>query len=505
MNRWIIIAVFFLSIHSSCQEKSLESRFSVEDIVMIKKDVISNNFIGNGVQWGGYDIVNSWLSGNSLSESDWDKLLTRIDYLSPKILRIIVTPSWSYDRGGVYDPNYRTQILFRILDYCQKRNIDVMYGEWGHRYNNNDVSQIDSSWINMSIQFLDYLLNVRGYTCIKHLNIVNEPNGDWSSTKGDYELWRDIQLAIIAEMKKYSITTVKLAAPDVAVWDGGYTPWLKRAVKDLGENMELFDIHTYPGQKIVHQNEFSELLRSYKKAIPDDSQIILGELGFKYTSKDPELLVDNQSAIDDDRYAGEDSNMKIYDSFYGIDMADAMIQAMRVGFSGVIVWNMDDAMYNYPTAPDNDWVTKKLKRWGFWNILGDEVFENALDEDIRPWFYPVSLLCRFFPKGADIYNVILPDKEGVRAIFVRKGNAVTIALVNSGTSVQYVVLQSEIDSFLTLDRYSYIALENKSFTGLVDSNGFAIPIEKNVTLDFTQGVELEMPIQSFIVYTNVKL
>lgn len=505
MNKWIVIAVFFLSVFAACKEKDSELRFADEDIILIKEDVISQHFIGNGVQWGGYDNVSSWLSSNTLRKADWDTLFNRIDYLSPKILRIIVSPSWSYDNGGVYDANYKTESLFRMLDYCQSRNIDVLYGEWGHRYDNKDIFQVRSSWIKMSVQFLNHLINEKGYTCIKHLNIVNEPNGDWSSTKGNYELWRDVQLAIIAEMKNYNLTSVKLVAPDVAVWDGAYTPWLKRAAKDLGDNMDLFDIHTYPGQYTVRHDDFSDLLKSYVKAIPADHQIILGELGFKYSSKDPILMNTNQRAIDGDKYAGEDSNMKVYDSFYGIDMADAMIQAMRVGFSGIIVWNMDDAMYNCPTAPNYDVHSKELKRWGFWNILGTEVFESLADEGIRPWFYPVSLLCRFFPKDAVIYHVSLPDKDGVKAIFARKGNAVTIALVNSGTSVQDVVIQSEIDTFLTLNKYHYIALADTSFVGAVDSDGFAIPIEKDVALNLAEGFELEMPAQSFIVYTNVKL
>src|SRR5699024_1925683 len=140
----------------------------------------------------------------------------------------------------------------------------------------------------------------------------------------------------------------------------------------------------------------------------------------------------NASRIKADPFAADDSQMHVYDAFYGIDMADATIQVMLAGFGGVTYWDLDDAMYN----DDGSSSSTKLKRWGFWNILGSEKFHNPDDEKIRPWFYTTSLLCRYFPSGSTIYDVTLPKpvKSGLRAIAGMRNGKVTIAIVNSSTN-----------------------------------------------------------------------
>lgn len=166
-------------------------------------------------------------------------------------------------------------------------------------------------------------------------------------------------------------------------------------------------------------------------------------------------------------------------------MADALIQTMREGFSGSLVWNMDDAMYN---SPDNgDYQTSKLKRWGFWNILGEELTSDVSDENIRPYFYPVSLLTRYFPAGSEIYNVELPDKKGVRAVVGMHNGKYTIAIVNSHYSTYDIVLKSDLVSSLTANKYRYKSNVDGSFVGAVDSDGFATPLESNVTLDLLKS------------------
>ena len=290
--------------------------------------------------------------------------------------------------------------------------------------------------------------------------------------------------------------------PDIAVFNtASQTDWITKTDNDFGDNVGLYDIHVYPKQQLIRNGEFSNMLRAYKKITPADKQLVLGEIGFKYDEVDAELKIKNEEAIENDPFAGEDSNMMVYEAFYGIDMADAIIQAMREGYSGSLVWNMDDAMYN---SPDNgDYQTTKLKRWGFWNILGEELTGDASDENIRPYFYPVSLLTRYFPAGSEIYNVDLPDKKGVRAVVGMYEGKYTVALVNSHYSTYEVVLKSDLISSLTADKYSYKSNADGSFVGDVDENGFAIPLEKGVTVNFTEGVNMTLKGESFILFTNI--
>lgn len=497
-----VLPLLLLMIGCDANEVSIDSVVKKNREVLITKNIVSTNFVGNGAQWGGYDVVPTWLGTETLSQADWDKMFERIDFMRPPFLRILTTPSWSYDNNGTYDETSKTQSLFKMLDYAKSRNIEVTFGEWGHQ-STGDIQTIDEDWIANSVKFLNHLVNEKGYTNIKTANIINEPNGDWSSTQGSYAVWRDVQLAYIAEMAKYSLSGVKLMGPDIAVFNtADQTDWFNSTHSDLGDAMELYDIHVYPKQQLIRNGEFAEMIRNYKKVTPEGKRLVLGEIGFKYTEVDADLKQENEEAIANDPYAGNDSNMMVYKAFYGIDMADAIIQSMREGYSGALVWSMDDAMYNSPD--DGDWSTTKLKRWGFWNILGEELTGVASDEDIRPYFYPVSLLTRYFPAGSDIYHVELPNKRGLRAVIGSYNGKYTIAIVNSHYTSYDLVLKSDEIQSLTLDKYTYKSNANGTFEGALNADGFASPIETAIKLDFSKGVEMNLEGESFVLFTNME-
>jgi hypothetical protein len=473
----------------------------VNNELIITDNVLSCDFVGNGAQWGGYDMVPTWLGTESLSDEDWNKLYERIDFMRPPFLRIMTTPGWSYSNNGTYDVDFKTTSLFKMLDYAQSRDIEISYGEWGHQYINT-IENVDLEWIANSVRFLDYLVNTKGYSCIKTVNIINEPNGYWSTTDGNYTAWKNVQEAYVAEMANYNLSDIKLMGPDVAIFNSvADMTWITNAKTDLDENIGLYDIHVYPKQLIVRNGDYTDILKAYRDAIPDNKRIVLGEIGFKYDEVDADLQAQNEAAIAADPFAGDDSQMMIYNAFYGIDMADALIQSMRAGFSGALIWDMDDAMYN---SPDNgNYQTDKLKRWGFWNILGEEHCGDADDEEIRPFFYTVSLLCRYFPAGANIYNVELPDKKGVRAIMAEKDGKYSIAIVNSHLVSYDLQLKSDFIPTTPMNTYRFKSENDSNFIGEVDENGFAVPEKQNVSCDFSSGVDFSLEAQSFVLYTNM--
>lgn len=505
MRKGILLTVTITLLLSivACEKDDVGDENSLNNRqLIVTGDLLSENFVGNGAQWGGYDMVPSWLGTETLSEADWNTLYERIDFMRPPFLRIMVSDGWAYNVNGNYDETTKTASLFKMLDYAQSRNIEISFGEWGHK-SIGELNNIDYDWIANSVKFVNHLINEKGYTCIKTLNIINEPNGYWSSTKGDYNTWKNVQVAYLQEMEKFQLSQIKLMGPDIAIFNSiANADWVSRAINDIGTNMGLYDIHVYPKQLIVRNGEYTNMLKAYRDVLPANERIVLGEIGFKYDEVDAVLKERNEEAIKADPYAGDDSNMMIYEAFYGIDMADAMIQAMRAGFSGSLVWSMDDAMYN---SPDNgDYQSKKLKRWGFWNILGEEHCGDVVDEAIRPHFYPVSLLCRYFPAGSEIYNVELPNKKGVRAIMGAKDGKYTIALVNSHYSTYEINLQSDFIANTTMNKYSYRSNADGTFIGKLDEKGFATPSGMDMNMDFNEGVELELSGETFILFTNME-
>lgn len=466
--------------------------------LVVKTEVVNQSFAGNGVQWGGYDILNAWTGSPALSESDWNKLFQRVRFMRPPIVRIMIAAGWNYMINGQFDPSKSEAVLLKILDFCRQEGIEVLLGEWAH----SGGTGIDQEWLENSAKFLEWLINTKGYSCIKYFNMVNEPNGDWSSINGNYALWKDLIGQFHAKLAAKGIDSkIRLIGPDVAVWSTNLTSWVLNTSADLGDKIGAYDIHTYPKETEVRDGSYQSMIKAYRNVAPAGKDMLMGELGFKYAASST-LGLQNQQRIAADKYASDDSNMMVYDAFYGIDMADAVIQNMRAGYDGVIAWDLDDAMYNMDGGGST-----KLKRWGFWNILGEEKFENAADENIRPWFYTLSLLCRYFPRGTRILQVGLPDKNGLRAIAGEKEGKYTIAIVNSHLVGYSVNLRMENGTIMNNAKiYRYQSGKNAAFTGAVDPDGFAKPetTGETVNLEGDAFRQMDIPAQSFMMITNME-
>jgi len=410
-------------------------------------------------------------------------------------MRIMVSPGWNYDypsgsNGNNFEKN--DPLLIKMLDFCQTEDIDVIFGEWGHRGGNS----IDQTWLETAVKFYEYLIKTKGYSCIKYYNMVNEPNGDWSSINGNYALWEQLIKTLHEKLVEYNLADVApIIGPDIAIWDTYLVNWVNNTKNNIGNIVTAYDIHTYPTETIVRSGEYTNIIQAYRNAAPQSAIMIMGELGFKYDANS-DLGRKNTQLINADKYASDDSNMMIYEAFYGIDMADVVIQNMLAGYAGIILWDLDDAMYNVSG--------KNLKRWGFWNILGAEAFENTNDENIRPWFYTMSLLSKYFPKGTEIKSVTFPNKRGLRAVAGIKNGKYSIAIVNSNSSdYNFNLIMDNGIELKAMKKFVYVAdAEGAGFEGNLDASGFAAPESDNVTLDLSGSVEINLPARSFILYSN---
>jgi hypothetical protein len=491
----LLIIIFVLFTAFSCRKSGNEPAIAS---VVITSDVITSSYIGNGVQWGGYDILEQWTGSATLSDADWNKLFKRVEYLRPPIVRIMVADGWNYLTDGVFDPEKSNAILVKILDFCEDQGISVIIGEWGHK----GGSTVDQTWLENSASFLQWLLVTKNYTCIKYFNMVNEPNGSWSTIGGDYDLWKSLITQFSSKLINKGLESkIKITGPDIAVWNTASTYWITDTYYDLGSCLGAYDIHTYPTETEVRNGDFFDMIKAYKDEVPESKEMFMGEFGFKYASTSS-LGIENESRENSDAYSSDDCNMMVYDAFYGVDVADAIMQNMNAGYSGLILWDMDDAMYNADGGSST-----LLKRWGFWNILGEEKFENAADENIRPWFYPVSLMSRYFPAGSTIFAMSLPDKKGLRAIAARKDDKYSIAIVNSNYVDYTIRLSMENGIRMTgIKSFSYISGEGSDFTALTDTDGFASPFESDRELNLSNGNEIELNLtsQSFLLFTNME-
>ena len=407
----------------------------------LTSEVINPNYLGNGVEWDPYDEALSW--GSEVSEADWNTLFWRLDFMRPQYVRCMINSPFTYYDGKGFDDERNAAYLKKLLGYCQSRDVMVVYGEY-----NPPTWEMKGSadWVKASVKHLNWLVAGNGFTCIKHFVIFNEPDGDWASTNGDFAFWKQMVQAFRAEMDKYpALEGITIAGPD-AVMDysnkaSAYDAlgWLNATVREVPE-IGIYDMHAYPGQRYVRSGEFFKTLRTYKDAV-GDKPIILGEAGFKYFSDEADAPL---AQVYWDRVKGHpftkggDCNMLVYDYFYSLDMAKMLMDVMNAGFSGAAAWMLDDAMH----SSGDSGKTEDLKIWGMWNILGREVFGDARQEEVRPWYYTWSLLCRRFPRGSKIMRLSGDLPDGVDAVAaILPDGSYSIATVNYSDRDQIIRLE----------------------------------------------------------------
>jgi len=472
-----------------------------------QEDIINNRFQGLGVQVGGYDNIKQLTGSWTLSDSDWAQMFSRLSYMKPGLVRVAGSEGWNYLLSGQYNPQKSKDILFKILGYCQANAIDVIWAEWGHK----TYPSIDAAWLGRSISFLNFLINDSSYTCVKYFTMVNEPNGSWSTINGNTSLYKDlIRQTHDSIVAKGLQNKIKILGPDITITRTAFTgvttlnnAFLKKAVDSLDLIIDEYDYHLYPGSDQVENDKFYNTILAYRRAIPANKEVSIAELGFAYDPTSTKGLR-NIALRDSDTYASPTANMMVKESIYGIDIAAATIQLLMAGYNSALYWRLDDAMYMDIDSENN--VT--LSRWGFWNSLGSEEFNNPSDENLRPWFYPASLLSRYFPKNSTILKVNISDKPGVYAIACKINGKYSIAIVNTNAIDNTIDIRMNGGQILYgVEKYEYVAVaQGSTFTGITDANsGFPMPSATNVSLNFSNNTHHRALVKarSFVLYTNI--
>jgi hypothetical protein len=148
---------------------------------------VENGRSHGGSGWGGYPPAEE--------SRAWRQIYRHADWLGLDFCRVEL-------EQRIYEPEQRQftwdspemRILYRILDWCERRQVDVFLQQmWGNvdwnawpEFRGDPVKRVHSGPYSMDAfadglaALMDHLLNARHYTCIRWLCINNEPGYDWS-------------------------------------------------------------------------------------------------------------------------------------------------------------------------------------------------------------------------------------------------------------------------------------------------------------------------------------
>ena len=450
---------------------------------------------GKSVQMVGTELDPHFLTGNvgrtmtsqadgstvTVKESDWtDYILPRMREMKLGYIRTMLFPSWWAKEETCYTNRAYTwdsanmEDLYLVLDAAQELGMEVCLTVW---YWDCDYAR-DEGWTlpqkgegdrvfaEVFADCVDYLINTRGYTCVRYITPVNEPNsvfGEHYSPVQAIEAYVSMCTELDRVFREKGIREkVKFSLSD----DARSSSWLYQTCELLQGVYDVVNSHTYDfgaadsNQDIVDQGTYC--LKNYVEAA-DEYNVphVYGEFGT-------------------DIYSGT-SNWK--EPSRGLQIARIAANMFQSGSCGMSYW-MLYCYYWY-------WLEQ-----GHGNDNAMGLWGNA-DENYScyPVYYAYSMLTRFVRAGMEIYPVQTDDPNLV-AVGFKSGEDWTYLVVNDSET------ESKKISFLNnarfpgaMKRYVYDQNNVPTDNKVIASNGTVTPDGRVLT-------DMLAPL-TFTVYTTL--
>jgi hypothetical protein len=399
-KKWVLRGILIAMSLAGCSKNSVD----YDHIVFSKDDLIQSSFGGLGVEWGVYEDT------DKLGEGATEKILKTIAKLNPAKIRLMMNydyfvsdfdskgdndktnDTWSYNFANKWGDN-----MALLLSYCQAHHIEVALGAWnvvGDLSNDvwgmMDECTSDIRWAKMSGDVFDYLVNKKGFTCIRYFVNGNEPNylgiaGSSKNANNTYAKWEQGVKNVRAALDQKGLTSIGIVGGDTTGFEGTSTYW-KGIASGINDKVVDYGCHLYLSNYYID----SGLVLDQINALT--SEMVKLDSGFG-TKRPLDIW---ECGLLDGKNASTDSNTLIKTVSYGIRMADFTLQSVLGGFNSLVYWDFDDAMnfmYSGGIATP--------KRWGMFSSLASD---QAFDQELRPWFHSSALLTNLLRRKSQIYG-----------------------------------------------------------------------------------------------------
>lgn len=407
-------------------------------------------------------------------------------------IRCMLLPSWyviSADniRQGVYDwESKEMKSFYKTLDTAMKFGMTVNVTFWG--CNVGFMRDASSQWVTPPNEeseqdcvdcFADcikYLIEDKGYTCIKEVTLFNEPNSIYSGTVASAcKRYCDLCEKLDDSFKKKGIRDkVLFNLSD----DARDCAWLAITLQNLEGIINIANSHTYSfgdacnekGEVITRMSN-KEIcydlpnynLNSYKEFVSEyNVPHMWGEFG-------------TLNGLDSHK------TMDKYTARRGLDVARIALNMFNMGSVGVSYWVLFSQYYSA-----GDFSSGKIMDMGLWGFADEEY-------NCRPVYYSYSMITRFINKGDCIYPVYSED-DNIVAVAFGNGDKWSYCVVNNADASKKIAFVNRAGKPVTLNRYIYDENNVPTDNKVISSDGI-ITAEERVLSD-------NIPAFSFAIYTN---
>ena len=475
-------------------------------IAFKKENLVQSSFGGLGVEWGVYEDT------DKLDERSRERIFENIQRLNPSRIRCMINYDWFVtnfnDRGDedktndTWDYDFTNKMaanLDEILSYCQSHKIEVAFGSWNvvgslvdDKWNMMDDCTSDIRWAKISTFILDYLVNKKGYTCIRWFVNGNEPNylgikGLSKNWNNSFAKWAQGVENVRKAFDDAGLNNIQIVGGDTTGLVGTKEYWTSIA-KQCAESVGDYGAHLYLSNYYIDEGVLLEEIQNLNK---DIHSIDRG-----YGSERPVNIW--ECGLLDGKDAETDSNLLIKTVTYGIRMADFTLQSVLGGVNGLTYWSFDDAMnFIYTTNPATP------KRWGMFSSLTSD---QPYDQEVRPWFHSSCLLTNLLSPQSKVYASDIQDEE-VKTFFRSIGvineanNSGGFVAINRGSDdiTKSYYLEQEINGSGKLYIYTFGEGQIR-----LNDQGFVKP---NYVIDgsLNKKTEIKIPANSMVIVSSEEL
>lgn len=414
--------------------KSLERLLSEAELSALTVSSTPNDqrLDAMGVEWDPH-FFRFFNVDSGCDEAAWELICARLDKLGVQKVRMMILPGWYEPVNDNSDPavtdteaftfdSQDFQSVIRYLDACEAHGIEVNLTVWG--VNLGVPQTMDwlayptcGDWISAPTDhaefaenvsaLMNYVLKVKGYTCVKELTLYNEP--DWAY-KGEnsvvsFEDYEAMCRAVDARLRADGLRDgIKLILGDDTDTSGSRTVdgngWFAKCLTHLTDIADGFDTHNYAFNGDTKYRNMEAWAQARNRYFQQKAA------GLQYTHNE----------FGSNRQQGAYYQTDIDDYERGVFLSQMAEATLNGGSAGMLYWVLHDVNYNNYgdiesarmrlglfTYADNDWQVRPIYHaWGLimkYTVPGSEVFAVKADGEIsattlrspdRAWTYLVT-------------------------------------------------------------------------------------------------------------------
>lgn len=346
--------------------------------VKLTEQVTADPFMGFGFQDDPFFFTACNLT-RGVNEEDAKLRERRIRQLNPSHVRSFLfwdafNPSHDL-KTFVYDTELMKS-LYRQFDLYQAMGTPITiadtFWEWKPEqfpYNEKNVER----GVEIYLQILEYLIEKRGYSCIKRVSITNEPDIFFIPAGGTYASYLKAN-RLFREKLDQSPLKDKLTL--VGCDMGLSKNWFRDTVRDADECFGLLAFHNY--NKATQYPLIRETMKAILQTTREFSKPVKAPSGAKIHN--PVLLAEYGFQLETDNPPNGCQAMKQYE--YGLWNANACMDVLNAGLAGGSIWCVHAMYYSQDS----------FMEFGLWEFK-DRAWA------IRPIYYSCGLFTRLARPG----------------------------------------------------------------------------------------------------------